>query len=476
MLTVNELAIAYPDQTWLEFSQTDREEALSSEGDCSNEAARWNAYLNRLCLNLLTPWLQEEAGLEEPPSVWPTPEALPSIWEVVNGTAITLEETRIVIIPSDTIDTEEFCVPQEWVDIPSWAANYYLAVQVNPLDGWLRVWGYATHRQLKQEGTYDSLDGSYSLEREDLTENLNVLWVARSLALDEKEVVKPLPTLSQTQAENLLRQLALSYSPRLDVEFEQWGALLENDTWKQQLYKRRREKVVPPSLAVTAAGAAEKRLVNLSNWFQNVFETGWQTVEELFGTKQVNFALASRSIEMETESPETIRNLIEQIYTNPDEHRRKQAASRLGEIRTDDRDAIAALIHLLRTTQDEETRWTAAESLWTIDLNNPASGVRRVKDVGMQLADETVALLVGILPKADQKVAILLRVYPIGSKTYLPPQLQLTVLDEAGDTFLEAQARELDKYIQLKFGGSRGERFSVRVALKDANLTEDFVI
>jgi len=26
-------------------------------------------------------------------------------------------------------------VPQEWVDIPEWAADYYLAVQVNPDSG-----------------------------------------------------------------------------------------------------------------------------------------------------------------------------------------------------------------------------------------------------------------------------------------------------------------------------------------------------
>jgi len=37
-------------------------------------------------------------------------------------------------------DLTKRMVPQEWVDIPEWAADYYLAVQVNPDSGWLRIW------------------------------------------------------------------------------------------------------------------------------------------------------------------------------------------------------------------------------------------------------------------------------------------------------------------------------------------------
>ena len=35
-----------------------------------------------------------------------------------------------MLIPSEAIDDSELEVPQEWVDIPSWAADYYLAVQI----------------------------------------------------------------------------------------------------------------------------------------------------------------------------------------------------------------------------------------------------------------------------------------------------------------------------------------------------------
>lgn len=86
-------------------------------------------------------------SIEEQPQVLPSRDDLSSIWEVVNGTAIGIGETRIVLIP-EAMDTDEYEVQAEWVDIPSWAADYYLAVQVNSEDCWLRIWGYTTHKKL----------------------------------------------------------------------------------------------------------------------------------------------------------------------------------------------------------------------------------------------------------------------------------------------------------------------------------------
>lgn len=473
MLTIEDLLGQYPNQLWWEFSSPELMTAVPSSGDYSNDAARWNAYLNRLVLNALLPWLEEESGI--PPVVWPREASLPSIWEFVNGTAITLGETRIVLIPSEAIAIEEFSVPQEWIDIPSWNANYYLAVQVNLDEEWLRVWGYATHQQIKTKGSYDEFSRTYSLEREDVVDNIHVMWVARQLCPDEKVAVPPLPILSGNEAETLIASISQPsfYSRRLDVEFPQWGALLENQTWRQQLYQRRNREAVP-MMAVVAP--AIRRQVNLSNWFQNVFEQGWQTFEELFGVPESNLAFAFRGGDMAPENPETVRNLIDTIYTDSDEHRLKVAAERLGEVGRGNGEAIAALIHLIRTTDDEETRWTAAESLWTINPNHPASGIRKVADLGMQIGGYAVALMVALLPKADGKVAILLRVYPLRGQTYLPPGLQLVVLDEDGDTFLDTDARDTDNYVQLKFGGSPGERFSVKVAVGDVAITQDFTI
>lgn len=227
-------------QIWLEFSAQQQNQAWENSRYFSLPSSRWNAYLNQICLTTVLPWLQEEYAPKA--KVWPNNPALPSFWEVVNGTAIVLDDTRFVLIPSEAIDQSELRVPQEWVNIPSWVADYYLAVQVNPDDRCVVIWGYATHKQLKQ-GFYDLSDRTYSLPQEKLILDLNVLWVARQLAKEEitRAEVTPLAILPQAQAENLLQRLGnpAIIEPRLAVPFELWGALLEHGGTRQQLYSRR---------------------------------------------------------------------------------------------------------------------------------------------------------------------------------------------------------------------------------------------
>jgi hypothetical protein len=112
------------------------------------------------------------------------------------------------------------------------------------------------------------------------------------------------------------------------------------------------------------------------------------------------------------------------------------------------------------------------------ETHQPEGMVRRAKliDLGMQLVDRPVTLVVELMPESDDRTTICLQVHPGGGQAYLPSGLELTVLDDAGTTFLEAQSREADNYIQLQFSGSPGEPFKVRVSLGDASVVEDFVI
>lgn len=139
-----------------------------------------------------------------------------------------------------------------------------------------------------------------------------------------------------------------------------------------------------------------------------------------------------------------------------------------------------------------DTSWQIAESLLTPqsnlafsfrrsdtgeEFNRPQSSIRRGKliDLGLQLASHSIALIVELRQESNQKTDVLLQVHPTGSQT-LPPLLQLIVIDEYKEVFLEAQARSADNYIQLQFSGQPEERFSVKIALGDASITENFVI
>lgn len=480
MLSLNQLITTFPKHIWLDVSAQAQAEACQQVQGYSNDVARWNAYVNYLCLNTFVSWIQEEPDLQDSPLVWPHRNALPSIWEVVNGTAIGLGQTRLVLIPSETTDIDKLCVPKEWVDIPSWAAEYYLAVQMN-LEGddcWIRVWGFTTYQKLRK-GRYDSVKRTYSLERKDLIESLNAMWVARELCPEEKPVVEPLPTLSSNQAERLLEQLSQKtpYFPQLEVPFEEWGALLANDEWRQQLYNRR---VVP-------AVAPSKKPVDLGQWLRNVVESGrnlveegWQTFEAFFASLEPSPVRGKRGSDLT--SPDAIASVIRLLELNQPEQTRRQAAGVLGEIGAGNSDAINALTELLHTAKDEETRWQAALSLGKIDPGNPQAGIRKARliDLGMQLGGHAVALVVAIMPKADGRIGVFLQVQP-HSETKLPPHLKLSVLSESGSTRLEAAARSddegrgKDESIQLRFSPPSGTRFRVKVTRDDVSVAEDFV-
>jgi hypothetical protein len=220
------------------------------EHNYSTSGGFQRAWINQVCLSTFLDWLQGD--ITPHARVHPNTAALPSFWEVVNGTAISFDNSRLVLLPTLAMDIDELRVPQEWVDIPELVADYYLAVQLNSDAGWMRVFGYTTHQQLKTVGVYDAGDRTYSLESDHLISDLNVLWVTRQLSPEEitRAPVAPLPPLPQTQADNLLQRLSNAdiKFPRLEVPFPLWGALIAHGGWRQRLYELRQGIVQPASI------------------------------------------------------------------------------------------------------------------------------------------------------------------------------------------------------------------------------------
>lgn len=229
-----------PTHLWLEIPEAELERSWQHQ-PFSTPNRRWVAYLNRLSLSAFLPWLHQEHGTNAKP--YPKDAALPSIWEAVNGTAISFGNTKMVLIPTEALDIDEFRVPQEWVDIPDWVADYYIAVQVNLEEQCIRIWGYTTHAQLKSTASYDAFDKAYCLDGEDLISNLSILWLSQQLCPDviTRGEVAPLPELPLAQAQNLIQRLGNPnvIIPRTQVPFTIWGALLQHGGWRQRLYEQR---------------------------------------------------------------------------------------------------------------------------------------------------------------------------------------------------------------------------------------------
>ncbi|MEL6496090.1 MAG: DUF1822 family protein [Cyanobacteria bacterium J06623_7] len=259
-----------PTDLVLELDQASLDRAWSASQAAANPSSRWQNYLNQLALAVFLPWLQAEEDAAAKTNN--SSAAQSAIWEVVNGTAIATKDATLVLIPSEAADLSELRVPQEWIDIPSWAADYYLAVQVNIEEGYLRVWGYGTHQQL-QQGHFSHSDRTYSLTDDELIGDLNALWVARELCPDEvtKANLEPIAALESDRAQQLIVRLgsAAVYLPRLEVPFATWGALLQDADHCQNLAAVRRGKAINmPVMQWIKQGLSE-----LSS------ELGWRQIE-----------------------------------------------------------------------------------------------------------------------------------------------------------------------------------------------------
>ena len=178
--------------------------------------------------------------------------------------------------------------------------------------------------------------------------------------------------------------------------------------------------------------------VNLRSWFAGIFEPDWQTIESLWNEPKFRAAYAFRSIGIVEEKPNDPQDDLSGL-SNP------------------------ALSHRHEGNPPPHQK----EAL-----------IRRAKliDLGIQIANQPIILILEVRPEADQQTSICLQLHPTGNEIYLLPGLQMTVLDESGAVFLEAKARDADNYIQLQFRGELGEQFSVMLALNHPILTEDFVI
>lgn len=167
------------------------------------------------------------------------------------------------------------------------------------------------------------------------------------------------------------------------------------------------------SLDAISVFTASKKQVNLRSWLEDIFEAGWQTVDALSSMALIP-ALSVRSIEVSRKSD--------------------------------------------REHEDATT-----------------SGGKLI-DLGMQVVDRAVALIIRLEPVADAEVDIRLRVYPTSGQNYLPLGLQLILLDEVGTTCLIATARNADNCLQMQFSGNTGEQFSVKLVLGEFSTEEYFII
>jgi len=359
------LAQWLPESIWLE--PEDFEEAAQISNPVTGEAQQWQSYVNGLALIGFERWVnQRDANLSvnrENCSLFQRDNGIDAVCNLTVG------EFRVCLIVTEEL-TDNVSVPNRTVDLPEFAGHFYVVMEVLEEQKQVSLSGFLR---------YDKL-------------------------FDYRDSVK------LQVSEDRYYQIPLS--------------LFDSEMNHLLFYSRYLEPSaiplsVPETMATNAKigamsfGAPGESLVNLSQWLNNIFDAGWQTIEEVLAPPQAQLAF-------------NVRSAI-QIQKN--------------------------------------------------SLDKLAQEVERVKLLSSELKQEgnSVALLVGLIPEKSPTIDISVEVYPTAGKNELPEDMELMILDDSGKAVMQAQARN-SQTMRFNFSGEPGDFFGVKVVVGDISFTEAFVV
>lgn len=124
--------------------------------------------------------------------------------------------------------------------------------------------------------------------------------------------------------------------------------------------------------------------------------------------------------------------------------------------------------------------WQMVEELLTPQQLRPAyfsESIQRARRIDLQidLITHTVNLVISLTRENTDNVIVNLKVFPTSESSTLSPNLRLIILAE-GEIFKEVTSRSADQFIQYEFEAEPGDEFVVKIALGEAEITEDFVV
>lgn len=477
---VLKLAAIYPEHIWISTDFNGLETPLNQSG------------FNQMCIEQVSKYLSQSLDLVVKPAFPSESNLLLFINKLVNGFALVISGVKIAFIPTQDLDLLGFEVPQEWVDLSSWAADYYVPIQID-LDGnYLHLWGFISHQHLQQRATLDPCLRVYEVASSDLISNLDSLWIACDLVssgeiVSERGMISDVTSLSQLEAQSLidrLKQHRSIFSPRLVLPFEQWGAIINSPAYLNAYISP-----VPVTTHITSWFNRERVGVAaaVENYVTDLADNAWLTINDIFNQSVPLAGYFNERIQtsqltisgISLDSQQEVNRAVHHLYAS-------QSSPDRVELPTDIDSPMDLLVYLMQHTTDETLRWQVAEYLWTI-APNEFTGTesvdreywqRKIKDLGLVIQGHKLGLMVAVIPLLDQAYAILTRVYPLGTKNYLPPNVQLSLLSENGEQLFQTNSRStvMDSYIQLYFTASIGDRFNVSIEINQAKIIEPFAI
>ena len=105
-----------------------------------------------------------------------------------------------------------------------------------------------------------------------------------------------------------------------------------------------------------------------------------------------------------------------------------------------------------------------------------STSVTRTKLVKLGSPEHTVLMLVTLTPEPDTSAQVQIEILPTSEHPFLPTGLQLSILDEREEIVMQAKTQETNDGIRLEFTADLGNRFSIKISLDNAAITEGFLL
>jgi hypothetical protein len=442
--------------------------------------------LNLQCKSIIKEWLETNRGLSSvedfPYSGEPQHDRLVS--QLVNGFCVKIDNgegviSKVVFIPSEQIDISSFEVAQEWVDLTNWMGDYYVPIQVDVDAQYLHLWGMITHQELKQiEEPDDEMFRYYNVDGDRTIDNLEVLWT--SCELEPEPRSNNIPTLVTQEIGSLIKRVKLeagSNFDRLILQFNEWGAILNDSRWLAILNDPQWLAILndPQWLAMyLPASVVPSKVENVISWFNGIkdkyicfkdfpahlrleLQPGFMGLLE---EPQYRFLGSETPASIKNEHQDKKTQDLVKILSEKNTVKKRQQ-----------------LVNLMRDNKNSKLRWEAAGYLWSLEADNEFCH-RRFRELELSIPGHKLFLMVAVILLVDNKYAFLVNVYNYGDRQYLPSPLKLTLLSENDELIDECdnQGRDRERYIQLSFTDTLASGFKIRVSVDDDIVTESFKI
>lgn len=325
----NDFRLLHPEVIELELECFAQAAQMSNQG--LNERYQWQSYVNALALLGFTQWLREQdAALVvdiENCSLF-QPQYATVIEAVCN---LRVGEFRLCLVASENLLDGVVSIPRAVLDIPDFAAHFYIALEVQEEQGHVIIRGHgrydqlARYRQLVNLSADDRWRYEFPLslldpEPNHLLFNLNLLE-PNAIPLPRAISHSSTTSVTQTELETVLAHLeSTEHSLWQVLSWEKGVSLLQSPELLDLLYQWQRSTDRSSSLHIRISQVftlLTQRAINTAQWLQGELDELAQSLDWFSSQQLTTTAFEFRSVDKFRAAIEDLRDQGMDIPSEP---------------------------------------------------------------------------------------------------------------------------------------------------------------